>query len=320
MARQLRIEYAGAIYHVMSRGDRREEIFLDDEDRRRFLRTLGEACERAGWQVHAYCLMGNHFHLVLETPQPTLVAGMKWFLGTYTQRFNARHGMRGHLFEGRYKSLVVDGSDDMYLRVVCDYVHLNPARAGLLGAQGGLEDYAWSSFPEYLKPPKKRVPWLHVDRLLGEMGIRRDGALGRREFGDTMAARCGVEGHADEALWSGIRRGWKLGAEDFVERLVGMGVGGSGNTGIHAAEAVEETMEQKAQGIARGFLKERGMGVEDLRKLKKGHPNKIALARELRSKTTMTMAWIAKELNAGVPQTLWRALWANSEKSDNTRD
>ena len=128
MARLLRIQYAGAIYHVMSRGDRREDIFLDEEDRRGFLRTLGEVCERAGWQVHAYCLMGNHFHLVVETPQPTLVAGMKWFLETYTQRFNARHRMRGHLFAGRYKSLLVDGSDDMYLRVVCDYVHLNPAR------------------------------------------------------------------------------------------------------------------------------------------------------------------------------------------------
>ena len=95
MARQLRLEYAGAVYHVMSRGDRQEAIFLDDEDRRRFLKTLGEACEKAGWQVHAYCLMGNHFHLVMETPQPTLVAGMKWFLGTYTQRFNARHRMGG---------------------------------------------------------------------------------------------------------------------------------------------------------------------------------------------------------------------------------
>jgi putative transposase len=87
MTSKLRVEYAGAIYHVMSRGDRQEAIFWDDEDRRRFLGTLGEACARGGWQVHAYCLMGNHFHLVLETPQPTLVAGMKWFLGTYTQRF-----------------------------------------------------------------------------------------------------------------------------------------------------------------------------------------------------------------------------------------
>jgi REP element-mobilizing transposase RayT len=82
--------------------------------------------------VHAYCLIGNHFHLVVETPQLTLVAGMEWFLGTYTQRFNARHRIWGHLFAGRYKSLLVDGSDDMYLRVVCDYVHLNPTRAGLL--------------------------------------------------------------------------------------------------------------------------------------------------------------------------------------------
>ncbi len=304
----------------MSRGDRKESIFLDDKDRREFLRTLGEACERAGWQVHAYCLMGNHFHLVLETPQPTLVAGMKWFLGTYTQRFNARHGMRGHLFAGRYKALLVDGSDDMYLRVVCDYVHLNPARAGLLGEGGRLEEYAWSSFPEYLKPAKKRVAWLRVDRLLGEMGIRRDDARGRREFGETMAARCGVEGHADEELWKGIRRGWKLGAEDFVERLVAMGVGESGNPAIHSGEAVEETMEEKARGIVRAFLRERRMGLEEVRQLRKGHPEKIALARELRGKTTMTMAWIAKELNAGVPQTLWRALWAGGKKSDKTRD
>ena len=184
MARPLRIQYAGAIYHVMSRGDRREDIFLDEEDRRGFLRTLGEVCERAGWQVHAYCLMGNHFHLVVETPQPTLVAGMKWFLGTYTQRFNARHRMRGHLFAGRYKSLLVDWSDDMYLRVVCDYVHLNPVRAGLLGEGKSLADYAWSSLPEYLKPAKRRVGWLRVDRLFGELGIRRDNSQGRREFGE----------------------------------------------------------------------------------------------------------------------------------------
>ncbi len=93
------MEYAGAIYHVMSRGDWQEAIFLDDEDRRRFLKTLGEACKRAGWEVHAYSLMGIFFHLVVETPQQTLVAEMKWFLGTYAQSFNARHRMRGH-FEG----------------------------------------------------------------------------------------------------------------------------------------------------------------------------------------------------------------------------
>jgi REP element-mobilizing transposase RayT len=203
----------------MSRGDRQEAIFLDDKDRGRFLKTLGEACGRSGWQVHAYCLMGNHFHLVLETPQPTLVAGMKWFLGTYTQRFNARHRMRGHLFAGRYKSLLVDGSDDMYLRVVCEYVHLNPVRAGLVTEEGELAEYAWSSYPHYLQAPVRRPEWLRVDRLLGESGIRRDNAAGRREFREYMEGRRCEEGHADEALWSGIRRGWRLGAEDFLERL-----------------------------------------------------------------------------------------------------
>src|SRR6266542_96290 len=122
VARKLRVEYAGAIYHVMNRGDRREPIFQDEADRQRFVETLGEGCERSGWQVHAYCLMPNHFHLVVETPQPTLVAGMKWFLGTYTGRFNRRHKLFGHLFSSRYKSLIVDGSGSGYLRTVCEYV------------------------------------------------------------------------------------------------------------------------------------------------------------------------------------------------------
>ena len=135
MARKLRVEYPGAIYHVLNRGDRREAIFHDEADRQSFLGTLGEACLKTGWQVHAYCLMSNHFHLVVETPQPTLVAGMKWLLGTYTGRFNRRHRLFGHLFSGRYKSLIVGGSGNGYLRTVCEYVHLNPVRSKLLQSQ-----------------------------------------------------------------------------------------------------------------------------------------------------------------------------------------
>jgi len=91
MARKLRVQYPGAIYHVMNRGDRREPIFNDDADRETFLKTLGQACEKTDWLVHAWCLMSNHFHLVVETPRGNLVEGMKWFLGTYTSRFNRRH-------------------------------------------------------------------------------------------------------------------------------------------------------------------------------------------------------------------------------------
>lgn len=98
MPRPLRIQYPGAIYHLMNRGDRREAIFHDDDDRRLCLTTRGEVCAKTGWQWHAWCVMGNHFHLVAETPQPNLVTGMRWFLGTYTGSFNRRHRMSGHLF------------------------------------------------------------------------------------------------------------------------------------------------------------------------------------------------------------------------------
>lgn len=308
------------MYHLMSRGDRKEAIFEDDEDRVKFLQTLGETCMKAEWQVHAYCLMGNHFHLVVETPKPTLVSGMKWLLGTYTQRFNARHRVRGHLFAGRYKSLIVDGSDNFYLRVVCDYVHLNPLRAGLLGKGEPLDGYMWSSFPEYLKTPRKRLRWLRVDRLMGEHGIDRDNTKGRREFRENMANRCGQEGHAEEELWAGIRRGWKFGAEDFVERLAEVGKAITGKQGSHLSEEREETMEAKAHGVIRSYLAEGKIGKEDFLKLKKGDPKKVQLAAKLRRETTMTMAWIGRELNAGVPQTLWKALWAANIKGDVTRD
>src|SRR5881409_3974373 len=171
MPRKLRIEYPGAVYHVMNRGDRREPIFRDEEDRQRFLSTLAEACDKTGWQVHALCLMSNHFHLVVETPRGNLVAGMKWFLGTYTGRFNRRHKLFGHLFSGRYQSLIVDGSGHGYLRTVCDYVHLNPVRANLLSPRQKLRAYRWSSYGEYLKGRGQRAGWLRVSRLFGEMGI-----------------------------------------------------------------------------------------------------------------------------------------------------
>jgi putative transposase len=169
MPRQPRVEYEGAIYHVMNRGDRGENIVERETDRQEFVRALEEACEKTGWEVHAYCLMKNHFHLVMETPKANLVVGMKWFLGAYTIRYNARHRLRGHLFAGRYKSIVVDSEDPYYLRVVCDYVHLNPVRAKLLPLEQKLEEYEWSSYGEYLKPEGKRKKFLRVDRLLGNM-------------------------------------------------------------------------------------------------------------------------------------------------------
>ena len=118
-------------------------------------------CKRTGWRVHAWTLLPNHFHWLLETPEGHLVAGMKWFLGAYSQRFNARHGQRGHVFQGRYKAVVVEAGAGEYFETVSTYIHLNPARACLLkDPEQGLEQYPWSSYSQYLASPKRRPAWL----------------------------------------------------------------------------------------------------------------------------------------------------------------
>src|SRR3954471_22378603 len=189
MARKPRVQYAGALYHIMNRGSGKAAVFRNVQGHHSFLKTLGEACAKTGWQVHAFCLMKTHFHLVVETPQANLVAGMKWLLGTYTIRFNRRHKVFGPLFSGRYKALPVDGSGNGYLRTACDYVHLNPVRAKLLKPEQRLRDFGWSSYPDYLKEAKARPKWLRVDRVLGECGIPSDSAAGRRQWEQRMEAK-----------------------------------------------------------------------------------------------------------------------------------
>jgi len=162
--------------------------------------------------------MGNHFHLVVETPQPNLVAGMKWLLGTYTGRFNRRHKLCGHLFSGRYKALVVDSHGPGYLKTVCDYVHLNPVRAKLVGPEQRLRAYAWSSWPEYLKRKAKRWAWLRVDRLLGEYHIPQDSGAGRRQLEAAMEERRASEAGTD---YQKLRRGWCWGGQAFRKELLG---------------------------------------------------------------------------------------------------
>src|SRR5713226_7782880 len=132
VARPLRIQYLGAVYHVMARGSHAQPIFADNQDRRRFLETLEEACQRTGWRIHAYVLMGNHYHLLLQTPERNLVAGMKWLQSACTQRYNGRHKVFGHLFQGRYRAVIIDEQEPMYSQVASTYIHLNPARAGLI--------------------------------------------------------------------------------------------------------------------------------------------------------------------------------------------
>jgi REP element-mobilizing transposase RayT len=287
----------------MNRGDRREPIFKDDEDHRRFVETLGQACAKTGWQVHAYCLMLNHFHLVVETPNANLVPGMKWFLGTYTSRFNRRHKLFGHLFSGRYKSLIVEGSGDGYLRTVCDYVHLNPIRANLLQPEQPLQEYQWSSYREYLKRPGQRASWLRVDRVLGELGIRRDDGAGRKLFAEAMEERRGKDKPGE---WKTVRRGWFLGGPQMREQVLKMMVCGMGSH--HGGEEKRETDEQKAQRLVLEELQKRGWTEQDLKKRRKTDAVKVKMAARLRRETVMTLDWIARRLQMGCRHTVANCL------------
>ncbi|MCF7848317.1 MAG: transposase [Kiritimatiellales bacterium] len=173
MGRSPRIEFGGAVYHVTSRGNRQEAVFLDGKDCEVFIDALDEVCGRTGWRMHAFVLMGNHYHLLLETPEPNLVDGMRWLQGTYTKRFNGRHKQWGHLFQGRYKALLVDGEGG-YFGTVCDYIHLNPARTKCFDLENGkLAEYRWSSYPLYMRP-SRRPDWLSVERSLGRLGLMDD--------------------------------------------------------------------------------------------------------------------------------------------------
>lgn len=295
MARKLRVQYPGAVYHVMNRGDRREPIFYDDKDRQAFLQTLGEACARTRWRIHAFCLMPNHFQLVLTTPQANLVAGMKWFLATYTGRFNRRHKLFGHLFSGRYKALTVDGSGNGYLKTVCDYVHLNPVRAKLIRAEQSLASYRWSSYGHYLLPPRKRPVWLRVESLLGEHGIPKDSVAGRREFARRMQWRQQTdESHEDLKR---VRRGWYLGDNAFRKELLAQMKERMGEH--HYGEERVEADEERAEDIVREGLRRLGWRESDLEKKPKGDPEKLKLAVRLRAETTVTIKWIAQRLRMG---------------------
>jgi REP element-mobilizing transposase RayT len=208
MARPLRIEYDGALYHLTSRGNERKAIFRDDTDRRLFLSTLAEVVKRFHWLCHAYCLMDNHYHLVVETPDANLSTGMRQLNGVYTQAFNRRHRRVGHLFQGRFKGILVQ--KDSHFLEVCRYVVLNPVAAGSVKHPG---EWAWSSYRatagQSLAPRG-----LTVEEVLAQFGQRRGYAQNKyRQFVS--------EGKGRPSIWEHLEAQSLLGEEGFAEALKG---------------------------------------------------------------------------------------------------
>jgi putative transposase len=206
MARPLRIEYPGALYHVTSRGNGLSKIFRSTNDRTTLLAILAAVIQKYGWQLHAYCLMGNHYHLVVETPHGNLSRGMRQLNGVYTQAFNWRHRTTGHLFQGRYKAILVD--KESYLLELCRYVVLNPVRAGMVDRP---ERWPWSSYRAtagLLAVPE----FLTTDWLLSQFGKKKAQSQSRyRAF-----VR---EGRAMESPWRDLQGQVLLGDATFVERF-----------------------------------------------------------------------------------------------------
>jgi REP element-mobilizing transposase RayT len=306
MARPLRFVYPGAVYHTMARGDGGKAIFLEKDDHLLFLSGLGRVCASHGWRVHAWVLMGNHFHLLLETPEPNLVSGMRILLGSFAQTWNRRYQRRGHVFQGRYKSIPVTGeraSDPLQFRVVADYIHLNPARANLAGGvHGKLVDYEWSSLPAYQRG--KGPAWLVHDRVLDAFDLAKDGR-GWRSYVEYLEKRALNDGgNTSDAAMTALRKGWYLGDATFRDWLLEKVAKSSKQLtkmGSHAPAPVKRHGEVEAEKII-------VMGLAELALVnpsgqttpsRKGDPRKVALASVVKAHTSVCNEWLAARLEMG---------------------
>ncbi|AWB68308.1 addiction module toxin RelE [Saccharobesus litoralis] len=206
MARPLRIEFEGALYHVTSRGNARQDIYLESQDYLLFLDTLGDVCKRYNWLIHAYCLMTNHYHLVVETPEGNLSLGMRQLNGVYTQRFNRKRGRSGHVFQGRFKSILVDS--DTYYKTLIRYVIQNPLRAKMVNQ---VSQYNWSSYP------------VMVGRCNSPDWLVRKTVLARFAKSEAKAIELFkqyVEQKSEADFWQAITHQIFLGDETFAKRYL----------------------------------------------------------------------------------------------------
>ncbi len=301
MTRKIRMEEAGGLYHVLNRGNYRRGIFEEEGAKDAFEATLLEACERAGWVLHAYCVMGNHYHLALETPEGNLSEGMRWLQSVYANRFNRYRKESGHLFQGRYKSLIVENRER--LAWLCHYLHLNPVRAKL-GGPGELAGYRWSSY-WHLQRPKDRPRVLDLTTCLGGAGSLEDTPAGRRKYAEYLSWLSANEPAQKELAFSKMSRGWAIGGDRFKKDFV-------------QDEAMERRVIKQTQAEAREVRQERWAavlekGMKRLRKTARDVQNdpksadwKVALAADLKKRMLCTNRWLGERLNMGPPPAVCR--------------
>ncbi len=207
MARPIRIEYAGALYHVTSRGDRQEDIYIDDEDRSNFLSLLAQVSKDYNWLIHAYCLMDNHYHLLVETPDGNLSKGMRQLNGVYTQITNRYHGKVGHVFQGRYKAILVQ--KEKYLLELARYIVLNPVRARMVREA---KDWPWSSYRK-TSGMINNAAWLTTEWLLSAFSKKQGSA--QKKYSEFVS-----QGKNQPSLWESLKNQVFLGDEEYVRQIL----------------------------------------------------------------------------------------------------
>lgn len=294
MPRKQRIEYPGAIYHIISRGNYRKDLFTHEKTALAFERTIFEAAERCGWKLYAYVIMSNHYHLAIETPEPNLVEGMRWLQSTFATRFNRFRNERGHVFQGRYKSLLIN--EDRPLLGLINYVHLNPVRAKLCSVEE-LKGYALSSYPKYFK----RTVEAPLDRetLLGLSGLP-DTLGGMRKHHNLLKLAEEQDPKKREALSKQYCRGWFLGSAGAKKELAKDLAKGNPHVdweGVDLKELNELTWER----IVQSELKRLKVKESAISKSPKGADWKVQIAKRLRKETTAKNPWIARRLHMGHP-------------------
>jgi REP element-mobilizing transposase RayT len=294
------MEYGGACYHVINRGNYRRDLFAGEGAAESFRVCLLEAAQRFGWRVHAFVIMRNHFHLAVETPEPNLSAGMRWLQGTWAMRFNRFRGETGRPFQGRYKALHVEPGH--CLAQVAHYIHLNPVRAKVVTAER-LREFPWSSLPWFAA--RNRPKELEAATVLRESGELADTPAGWRRYVDYLGVLAEEDARRREARFGRLSRGWAIGSADFkaelrkemrengaaAERFELLGVDSVAHRALKA-----ELWEDKLQTAARLLRIDLGR-LPDL----KSADEKVQLAALMRRTSSVSNQWLAERLGMGEP-------------------
>ena len=302
MPRKLRLEYPGARYHVINRGNYRSDVFASEGAKQAFERTLFEACLKWNWLLYAFVLMRNHFHLAVGTPQANLVLGMQWLQATYANRFNRLRKEQGHLFQGRYRALVI--GDEGALGSVCDYIHLNPIRAGMVPL-GTLGTHRYSSY-WYLRHPASRPPFLRVESALVEAGIKSDNPAGWAAYDQRLELE--ICGGLDVARkYSHLERGWAIGSDAFKASLIAdhAPVGRARAWTLPGAQQMRSAQWENALTQALTAL---NRNLSQAIREPKSAIWKLALATWMRDTARARNNWLSERLNLGNPTEVSRNL------------